>query len=530
MYFSFFSAAAQSPARQYTFRALVAFHLLALLGCLWTVHNTPATAAPRLGLFLLVAGIVEGALLLGWRLTQLPKSRALEFVLASPLRPARIFLTEAIIGWLRLALVTCASLPVLLLLVLDGYCQPVDVVPLLVLPLTWGAVCGLGLTMWAYEPARVRFWGEKALLLLVLVYLVIGVLAGEHLKTWIEGLPAELADFILSGYYACHTYNPFAIMHSSLAEPRELVWQRWLLLELAALLTVVVLLARAALRFQGHYQERHYSPIFLAAERKRPPVGDRPLSWWAIKRVSEYAGKVNLWLAGGFGLLYALHTLAGDHWPGWLGRQVFLVFDQYFGIAGVATALVVLGAVPAAFQYGLWDSNTQDRCRRLELLLLTQLHAEDYWAAALAAAWRRGSGYLSIALLLWLAAVLGGKMTALEALRAVAASTILWLLYFALGFRAFTTGMQASSLGLLLTIALPLLTVGLFHSGYASLGALTPPGFVYAASTSLAPTGCVLGVTLAAMTLVVLHRQALARCEIELQRWYEKFHGHKVMD
>ena len=36
-----------------------------------------------LGNGLLVAGIVEGALLVGWRLTQLPKSQALEFLLVS---------------------------------------------------------------------------------------------------------------------------------------------------------------------------------------------------------------------------------------------------------------------------------------------------------------------------------------------------------------------------------------------------------------------------------------------------------------
>ena len=62
------------------------------------------------------------------------------------------------------------------------------------------------------------------------------------------------------------------------------------------------------------------------------------------------------------------------------------------GIPVLATALVVLAAVPAAFQYGLWDSNTPDRCRRLELLLLTGLTARDYWEAAAAAAWRRGAG------------------------------------------------------------------------------------------------------------------------------------------
>ena len=37
----------------------------------------------------------------------------------------------------------------------------------------------------------------------------------------------------------------------------------------------------------------------------------------------EYSGRVNIWLAGGFGLLYAAYLLAGDHWPPWMGRVVF---------------------------------------------------------------------------------------------------------------------------------------------------------------------------------------------------------------
>ena len=48
-----------------------------------------------LGHLLLVAGIVEGAVLVGWRLTQLPRSQALEFLLVSPLQPRRVFLGEA---------------------------------------------------------------------------------------------------------------------------------------------------------------------------------------------------------------------------------------------------------------------------------------------------------------------------------------------------------------------------------------------------------------------------------------------------
>src|SRR5437868_10179409 len=122
----FFKLAAVSPGRQYTFRALVAAHLVALAcGAALAMHVKPNGAA-LLGHVLLVAGIIEGALLLGWRLTQLPKSQALEFLLVSPVRPRQLFLAEALVGLARLALVTLAGLPVLLLLVLEGYLLPPD--------------------------------------------------------------------------------------------------------------------------------------------------------------------------------------------------------------------------------------------------------------------------------------------------------------------------------------------------------------------------------------------------------------------
>src|SRR5207237_7504654 len=79
-----------------------------------------------LGQSLLVAGIVEGAVLIGWRLTQLPKSQALEFLLVSPLQPGRFFLAEAAVGLGRLALVTLSGLPILLGLTLLGRRDPVD--------------------------------------------------------------------------------------------------------------------------------------------------------------------------------------------------------------------------------------------------------------------------------------------------------------------------------------------------------------------------------------------------------------------
>ena len=149
------------------------------------------------------------------------------------------------------------------------------------------------------------------------------------------------------------------------------------------------------------------------------------------------------------------------------------------GPAGLACALVVLAAVPAAFQYGLWDSNAQDRCRRLELLLMTSLGARDYWEAAAAAAWRRGRGYFGVAVLLWVAAVVGGQAGLGQALAAAATGVLLWGLYFALGFRAFSRGLQANGLGMLLTLGLPLIAFGLYRCDWPGLATLFPPGSVY---------------------------------------------------
>jgi hypothetical protein len=261
----------------------------------------------------------------------------------------------------------------------------------------------------------------------------------------------------------------------------------------------------------------------------RSPVGEWPLSWWAVKRVTRYSGRINLWLAGGFGLLYALYTAAGPNWPAWLGQRVFQIFDHLGGVAGLTTGLVILAAVPAAFQYGLWDSNAHDRCRRLELLLLSRLEGQDYWNAAAAAAWKRGRGYFGVALLLWASAVFAGQMNWMQAVAAAAAGVLLWGLYFTLGFRAFARGAQANGLGVLLTVGLPLGAYALYRLDWPALAALTPPGAVYGAPVSGTGPWWLLGpVVLAGLTLA-LGRQAQARCDRDLRNWYSRSHGAKVM-
>lgn len=530
MFYPFFALAAQSPTRQTTFRRLVVLHLILLAGACWLLGREPVgRPALVLGHLALVAGIVEGALLIGWRLTQLPRSQALEFLLVSPLRPPHLLLAEASVGLAQLGLVTLAGLPVLMLLVADGRLNPLDPLPLLLMPCTWGALTGLGLTVWAYEPPGVRRWGERLVLGLVLVYLVVGVLAAENLRHWLALLPSGASSAVLHAFAALHTHNPFGTLAYWLENGVAVAAERMVGLQTAATIVLMLLMARAAGRLQAHFRERHYQPVRDVSKEYRPRIGERPLTWWAIKRVTEYSGRINLWLAGGFGALYAAYLVAGTHWPNWLGQRVFQLCDEVGGVAGLTTALVVLAAVPAAFQYGLWDSNAQDRCRRLELLLLTRLEARDYWEAAAAAAWRRGRGYLGVALLLWIAATIAGRLPLAQVSVALASAVLLWALYFVLGFRAFSRGVQASGLGLMLTVGLPLTAHLLTRLGGSVFAALLPPGLVYSAHAPADSLSWLMSPLLLAGLTLVLARRSLHDCDSRLRLWYDRHHGQKVM-
>jgi hypothetical protein len=528
MLMPFFKMAAVSPERQRAFRYLAVTHIFFIAAGASLVSHTYPSGTPLLGPYALVAGIVEGALLLGWRLTQLPKTQALEFLLVSPLRPERLFIAEATVGLCRLGLVTLSGLPPLLYLVLEGRLLVVDVVALLIMPFTWGAITGLGLVTWSFENIWIRRWGERFLLLLVLAYLIVGVLAAENLQAWLAGMPEDWDRFLLLCLRTSHLYSPFTVLHDALKDPVELVWPRVLVLESIAVVFAGLLLARSACRLQGHFRDRHYSPVADVSQRRRAAVGERPLSWWAVKRVSQYSGRVNLWLAGGFGVLYAAYTVAGDAWPSWLGHHVFVIFDNFGGPAALATALVVLAAVPAAFQYGLWDSNEQDRCRRLELLLMTDLNATDYWNAATAAAWRRGRGYFAVALLLWTALLLSGTAQPAQVLVAAASGVVLWSLYFALGFCAFARGLEANKLGLFLTVGLPVIACWMYSCGQPVLAALIPPGSVYQPTTTMPAATWLPGPLMAAGIMLTVGRRTLHHCDAALRQWYNQHQGRKI--
>src|SRR5262245_45871608 len=260
----FFSTAMRAPVRHLSFRRTVALHVLILagLGSAAAQAASPATLSV-VGQLTLVLGILEGGALVGWRLTQLPKSQALEFLLVSPVQPRRVFLAEAAVGVARLALVCLSGVPVLGLLVYAGKLEPVDVAVLAGMQFTWGVAAGLGLTVWAYEPVAVRRWGELAALLGVLVYLVVGVLAGEHLGAWLGRLPPRIGRLLFEGLVGFREYNPFGVARYWLDPgrvPADAVG-RVVGLQVVGVGLVVLMGARAAFRLKGHYHDRHYRPV-----------------------------------------------------------------------------------------------------------------------------------------------------------------------------------------------------------------------------------------------------------------------------
>jgi len=528
----FLALAMSSPGRQLSFRRTVVFHLLILSALGWIALHVAPDLLPYVGDAILVVGIVEGAAMIGWRLAQLPKSQALEFLLVSPLRPKRVFFYEAVGGFGRFALVTLSGLPIYLILIHFGRLQFADIAPLLLIPMLWGGLAGLGLTAWAYESLAVRRWGERIVLVLILIYLVIGVLAAERLQDWLLTLPAALAEFFFRTIGIAFHYNPFGAMEYWLSQRcnREIALERMTIVAAATGMITVGLLARAAARLRAHFHDLHYTPIEAKHRSSESGIGDHPLAWWAVRRVLVYSGRTNIWLAGGFGIVYAAYTVLGDAWPSWMGTLVFQIFERMGGVPAVAAGLTVLAAVPASFQYGLWDASRQDRCKRLELLLLTRLEGTDYWRAAAAAAWRRGRGYFFVALILWTALGLSGRATISQVLAATAAGTLLWAFSFALGFRAFSRGVHSNGLGMLLTLGLPLVAVVLIRANVPILSSLLPVAAVYSASTAPPDFLWLVGPLLTGCITLFVARRARRDCDRDLRAWFDRNQGIKLLD
>lgn len=526
----FFTAAMRSPGRQAVFRQTACLNALLVAGLAFgAAHGR--LSGETLGYLLLVLGLVEGAALIGWRLTQLPKSPALEFLLTSPVQPRRLFLAEAVVGVGRFALAWLGGLPPLIGLVYAGVVGWAELLPLGLMPFVWGVVAGLGLTAWVYEPPAVRRVGELVSLLGVQLYLVVGVVAAENLPVWLANLPEWLGKLVYDAVLFFHTMNPFGVVRYWFQSDRAewLAWERFDRLTLAALGFAILAGARGACRLRGHYHDRHHRPRRADRPDQAALIGDAPLRWWAVRRVMEYSGRVNLWLAGGFCLVYAAYLVAGVHWPTWMGRLVFQLFDGWGGPPAVACAMAVMATVPAAFQFGLWDATIPERCRRLELLLLTNLEPLDYWRASLRAAWVRGRGYLLAAVFLWVALGISGRHTWAEVCAAAVGAGVLWGWAFAVGFRAFATGRQSSGLATLLVLGLPLALFGMIQAGFGRYTGLVPPGLTYAPLAGGFGWPWAVGLVLIGGMAWRLTVVGLGRCDADLRAWYDAHQGTKAV-
>jgi hypothetical protein len=529
----FFVTAMRSPSRQRSFRRLAAGHALATSLISYGTVTASIPGPPGfVASIALVIGIVEGAALVGWRLTQLPKSQALEFLLVSPVRPRRVFLAELATGVGRFLFVQLAGLPAWGLAILWGPYDFYDLVPLAVMPAAWGIATGVLLTAWVYEPLPVRRMGELTGLVGVMTYLVVGLLAGEHLRLWLEALPDRFGRVVFDTVMTFHNGNPFGVVRYWFEPGRAdaVAWERFSWLHFIAGLTTVVAAGRAACRLHGHFHDLQYTPQSDGRPNEVAKIADRPLSWWAVRRVMKYSGRVNLWLAVGVAGLYASRIVAGESWPAGLGNLVFVIFEQWGGPAGMVTVLVVLACVPAVFQYGLWDATPADRIRRLELLLLSDLTGRDYAHAALAASWVRGRGYLLGAGMLWLAVALSGRNDWSEVIASALGSAVLWGLSFAVGFRSFAAGNQTNGIASIMTLGLPCVLVFAVRSGYRDAAQALPQGWVYGPVASGITWQWYAGTAIGAALTTGLIRASLKSCVNDLQKWYDRNHGLKVAE
>jgi hypothetical protein len=468
----------------------------------------------------ILLGIVEGALLVGWRLVQWPKSQALEPLLLANLSSRSVMAGEQSVGIGQLLLLAISGVPVLVLASVLGWVDPVSIVLLPIQTLIWGGVVGFGLVVWAYESASVRRMGERFVGGMMTAYFLLGGLAGEHTLSLLRSVPI-VGDRIVEGIWLIHTHSPFAVLHRmESGDPTG--WLSLVAIDAIGVGLVGLLLIRSAARLEPHYVDRHYKPISEKALGNRGLIGDEPLSWWAVRRVGEYAGRVNLYLAGGTAVLYAAYLVLGTYWPSWLGQRIFLVFEQNGGVATMSTVLIILAAVPAAYQYGLWDSSKTDRCRRLETLLTTDLNGVDFEGASWSASWSRGRGYFYSALVLWLAAGISGRMDWMQVLTAMGAGWLLLILYFVIGFRQLAVTGGGTTVGFVLCVLIPLAVWGMIRIGAEEIARFLPPGMIYlAGSRPVEPmeTGLVLLLLLAAGVWYL--RRTLLQFDADIRRSFE---------
>ena len=469
-----------------TLRAMaVAMVVVLATAIVFVADSTPRERVNFVAWTQLLSAIVLGAFLTGWRLSQWPKSRAAEFQMVTPARDIELIGGELVAGIFRTSIVVLSGAPLIALLWGLKWITAIDALALVVVPWIAGCLSGALLAVVAYEPQWVRKWLERAVLGVILVYLVALGLLGSYvlprLLAWwsqLSGLPADA----LAGMGATMRYvNPFRFLGAvGDADPASMAWR---LLAVTACLALAVTLCawRLAVRLRPHYDEENYA-LRRRRRRRDGAVGNAPLSWWTRRRVSQFKGRINLYLLWFTVGLYAAWMHYEASWPPWLAVAQLMMIERLGGATLLLLASLQLAVVPIAFLSGLWDSTPAQRVRRLELLLVSPLAARDFLRASVVAAWTRSRGYVLAAMIMLAALRSTGQVNAAGGLLIATLAGSYLLLAFAAAFRDFAqagTERQMAIRGLSWSAAVPLVTVLLVQLKVWPLALASPLGAIY---------------------------------------------------
>ncbi len=504
------------------------------------IDQGPVELVERLTWTQFLLAVVCGGFLTAWRVTQLPKTRAYEFYLLTPASDWELVAGEMVAGMCRTAVVVLATAPLMAALWGTGWLSGAGCLALLVVPLVAGWLSGLLMAVVAFEPMWFRRLVERLVLLVVLVYLVVFGLLGHFcmpkIIAWWSGLTGTPAATFAQVGATTRYLNPFRLLGAVSQETEPGLALRLAVVTAALMLVILLCFARLVVRLRAHYTEENYAHS-AGRRQSRRSIGQNPLSWWTWRRVSQFRGHINLYLTWTTLVLYAAWMLLEDRWPTWLAMSQLQMIRGLGGEALLSVAALQLAVVPMAFLNGLWDSNSQQRVQRLELLLITPLAGRHFLQASAVAAWTRGKGYAVGAIGIWLAAVLSGRIQWFEAAGIVLLGACYLLLCFAVAFRNFARVESDQSVtvrGLVWSIGMPLLTVALFQMGSHAWAAATPLGGVFMLSLPGAeraswvncslPTVWFIAGTIAATSLIgslLLLKSAVRNFDREIHDWFE---------
>lgn len=513
----------------------------ALLG----LRHSPQTMIEWLKWSYFFTGLIVGACLTGWRIAQFPKSRACEFYLVTPVSSATFVLAEIFAGTLRTAYVLMAAFPGTMALLGLGLFSWYDVSAVMILPVMAGCLTEIGLATVAYEPPRVRKLLERLFLGSIVAYLVLFGLLGHYAAPWFFDAWSRRfdvsGDSLASFQFLLFYFNPFRLLDSVGNADRTSAGLPRILAVSTVLSTVCGLcLWRMACRLRHHSREENYAQR-SGKQKFTRLIGNKPLSWWTARRVSQFKGNINLYLAWATVGLFIAWMVFRDQWPYWLAQRQLYLLEVYGGAPLLAALALQMAVVPTAFLNGLWDSNAQVRCRRLELLLTTPLSGWDYLQGSMVAGWTRGRGYVLAALSLWIAMAVTGRISWAACAACLLLAGNFLVLYFAAAFRNFarlSDDGSVSTRGLLWSVGPPALTLLLFQADWTLAGVATPLGAVYFAS--LAPleqaqavgtmTGWPWAIIVAENLLFLLAavwslREGVRRFDTEIREWFSQYHA-----